>query len=94
MQQGVAVASSLSTGAGTALAGRDFVVKTDADIIPYVLAMVKDPQLLRKNKDAMLEEASKWGAKAYVDNLVACIEELVMEFEHFAPLTSGVPAGV
>jgi len=81
MQQGIAVVSPRDASAGFALIGEKLSVKTEKELVPYVLAMSREPDLLKKNRDAILEITSKWvNVETYVDKLIEGMENLSREF--------------
>jgi len=80
MQQGLAVASPLSAAAGDTLIGQELSVKKEDYLAPYIAAMADEPTLLKRNKNAMLDIASKWSIDAYINNLIAGMNELTQDF--------------
>jgi len=77
MQQGLAVVSSLGASSGTSHIGVEFALEKESDLVPKILEMTKNIDLLNSNKNAMLNIASKWNIDTFIDMLLDGMNRLV-----------------
>jgi glycosyltransferase involved in cell wall biosynthesis len=81
MQHGLALATPLGADAGMWYAGEELAVRNEEELIPYVMSMAANPEMLAHNQSVMRQKASEWNIERYANTLIKSMDELAGEFE-------------